>query len=169
MTVGTGIGVGHVIDGHSVPATRHGEAGHMRIPRAADDTFAGTCPFHGDCAEGLACGPAMAERWGAAPETLDDAHPAWTLQAWYVAMICSTLVYTLRPDRIVIGGGVFGRASLYPRVRTALRSVLSGYALSEAERDLERFISPPGLVDPSPGLVGAFELARGRAAERVDA
>ncbi|MGH2871719.1 MAG: ROK family protein, partial [Solirubrobacteraceae bacterium] len=87
LTVGTGIGAGLVIGGRPHHGLVHPEAGHLRIPHdRARDPFSGVCPLHGDCWEGLASGPAIAARWGAAPERLDDGHPAWTLEAEYLAL-----------------------------------------------------------------------------------
>ncbi len=164
MTVGTGIGVGLVVNNQLISGLGHAEVGHMRVSRASGDTFAGRCPYHGDCVEGLACGPAMQDRWGQRPEDLPEDHPAWPMQAHYVAAICTNLIYTLRPQRIVIGGGVFERRSLYGRVRTTLKAMLADYALSSIERDLDVLITPPGLTDVAPGLLGAYELARTRSA-----
>ncbi|MEL6662431.1 MAG: ROK family protein [Pseudomonadota bacterium] len=160
VTVGTGIGVGYISDGRFVPDTAHGEIGHMRVPRAEGDTFPGRCPFHTDCLEGLASGPAIRDRWDCSAEDLPDDHPAWQMEAHYIAALCNNLIYTLRPQRIVIGGGVFGRASLYGKVRAALGLMLAGYALSSEEEALDSFISPPGLDEIPPGLMGAFELAQ---------
>ena len=160
VTVGTGIGVGLVSMGRPLVLAGHSEMGHIRVSRRSGDVFPGRCPYHGDCLEGLACGPAMTDRWGSPPEDLDDDHPAWDLQAAYIADLCATLIYTIRPDRIVIGGGVFERASLYPRVRRALFSALAGYALGPRERHLDSLVVPPGVTRAPPGLLGALELAR---------
>lgn len=168
VTVGTGIGVGVVSNDRALVLRGHSEMGHIRVGQRADDVFAGRCPYHGDCLEGLACGPAMADRWGRPAEDLDDDHPAWALEAHYIASLCATLIYSVRPERIVIGGGVFERASLYPRVRSALSVLLNGYGLGPRERDLDGLIVPPGVVGAPPGLLGALELAR-RALPHMDA
>ena len=160
ITIGTGIGVGIVQKDASMVKSGHAECGHMRVPRFMSDTFAGTCPYHGDCVEGLACGPAMAQRWNASAETLPDGHPAWEMEAHYIAALCNNLVYTVRPGKIVIGGGVMQRASLYGRVRQKLAAMLAGYALSSIELDVNDLVVSPGLTDTSPGLIGAFEMAR---------
>ncbi|ANM32164.1 hypothetical protein ABI59_09015 [Acidobacteria bacterium Mor1] len=167
MTVGTGIGVGVFSAGDSVRGAGHTEIGHMRVPRAAgDERFPGVCPYHGDCVEGLASGPAMAERWGSPAEELPDDHDGWRIEAFYIGTLCANLTFALRPERIILGGGVFQRASLYERVRTAYRAAAAGYALSEIEQDTESFLASPGLTQEPPGLVGALLLGK-RAAESI--
>ena len=164
MTVGTGIGVGMFERGALHKPTAHAEVGHIRVSRAAGDDFAGMCPSHQDCVEGLACGPAMKARWGRSAEDLPGDHPAWHFEAHYIAAICVNLTYIARPQRIVLGGGVLEHDALYAAVRRQFRTMAAGYALDRYSADIETFICPPGLQDPSPGLVGAIELARGLAA-----
>jgi fructokinase len=160
VTVGTGIGVGLVAGGRSLIARGHAEMGHIPVPRAPGDDFAGVCSYHGDCLEGMASGPAMAARWGCPAQDLGADHPAWAMQAHYVAALCCTLIYTVRPDRIVIGGGVFEQPGLHAHVRRVLEPMLAGYGLAPHERDLDTLIVAPGLVETPPGLLGALELAR---------
>ena len=159
ITIGTGIGVGIIANGESLGGTTHPELGHTRLPRAPGDTYQGLCPYHEDCVEGLACGPAMADRWGERPETLSDEHSAWDMEAHYVAALCFNIIYTVRPEKIVIGGGVFERKMLYGRVRQKLSGLLAGYALTPAEQDLESLVCAPGITETAPGLLGAFALA----------
>ncbi len=161
MTVGTGIGVGIVDGGRVDHGAGHAEVGHMRLPRAPGDEFPGICSYHGDCAEGLASGPAMKARWGRSAEDLEIDHPAWDIEAHYIAAICINLTYTVRPERIIIGGGVLERSTLYNRVRVHFEELAKGYALDRFSRDVESYLVRPQLVDPSPGLVGALHLARG--------
>lgn len=160
VTVGTGIGVG-VIENGTIPETAgHPEAGHMCLPRVEGDDFAGICTFHKDCAEGLASGPAMRARWELSAEELPDEHVAWEFEAQYIASICQNLTYTLRPQRIILGGGVMERSSIYEKVQRAFRQRMSGYALDRYSRDQDTFIARPALTSPSPGLVGALQLAK---------
>ena len=113
LTVGTGIGGGGLMDGRLLHGLVHPEMGHIRIPHDLDaDPFPGACPFHGDCLEGLASGPAMRARWQQAAEDLPDDHPAWPLQARYLALAVVNFVCTLSPQRIVIGGGVMSQPRL---------------------------------------------------------
>jgi fructokinase len=160
ITVGTGIGVGVVEDGRTNTGAGHPEVGHIRIPRAADDDFAGICPSHGDCAEGLASGPAMKRRWHASAEELAADHVGWVYEAQYIAALCVNLTYIVRPQRIIIGGGVMERSSLMAAVRGSFASQMAGYALDRYSGASAIFLAAPELHDPSPGLVGAIDLAR---------
>ncbi|WP_404337755.1 ROK family protein [Sphingomonas sp. MMS12-HWE2-04] len=158
MTVGTGIGVGLFERAALHPPVAHAEVGHIRVSRAPGDDFAGICPSHQDCVEGLACGPAMKARWSRSAEDLPADHPAWDYAAHYIAAICVNLTYIARPQRIILGGGVLEHGALYPAVRRQFGAMTAGYALDRHSADVETFICPPVLQDP--GLVGAIELAR---------
>lgn len=165
VTIGTGIGVGLLINGMPHGGANHPEAGHVRLVRhRADNNFQGICPFHGDCAEGLASGPAMRARWGIPAENLPDEHPAWPIVAHYVAELCATLTYTVRPDRIIVGGGVM-RPHMYGLVRRALIEKLGGYDSSLTNLDAVDYIAQP-VAGSSAGLTGslalAFRLVNGR-------
>lgn len=164
VTVGTGIGVGFIEEGHPARAHPHAEAGHMRVGRAPGDLYAGHCPYHGDCLEGLACGPAVAARWGVEGSQLPAGHQAWDFQAHYLAVMCANLTYTFRPQRIVLAGGVFNAPFLLGRVQQAFTALLNGYAPGEYAGDAATYLVPPVLHDPSPGLAGAFLLAEKLAA-----
>ncbi len=158
VTIGTGIGVGLLIGGMPHGGANHPEAGHIKVPRAAgDETFAGICPFHGDCLEGLACGPAMHARWGVPGEQLATDHEAWSIEAEYVAALCATLTYVVRPDRIILGGGVM-QPHLYPRVRRALVERLAGYDASMRTIDMDEYVAAP-TAGSSAGLSGALAVA----------
>lgn len=159
VTVGTGIGVGLMVGGSPHGGANHPEAGHIRLPRAlGDDTFAGICPYHGDCLEGLACGPAMQARWGVTAEDLPSDHPGWTIEADYLAGLCATLTYIVRPDRVILGGGVMESPRMYDRVRDALLDKLAGYDTSMRSIDMSDYIVKP-TAGPSAGLTGALALA----------
>lgn len=160
VTVGTGIGVGLIEDGHPARAFPHAEAGHVRLGRAPGDAFAGVCPFHGDCAEGLASGPAMEARWGVTGSGLGETHRAWEFQSFYIAALCMNLTYAFRPQRIVLGGGVFNAPFLLDRVRGEFSRLMNGYALGAAAEDPASYLVLPALTDPSPGLLGALLMAR---------
>ena len=157
VTVGTGIGGGAVVNGRPLHGLVHPEMGHARIPHdRAADPFAGACPHHGDCWEGLAAAPALAARWGRPPESLPDDHPAWGLEARYLALGLVNLVLTLSPERVVLGGGVMRRARLLDRVRAELTALVGGY-VRVAD------IAAPGLGERS-GVLGALALAQDAAA-----
>ena len=160
MTVGTGIGVGIMVNGQPLHGLLHPEAGHMLLPRDPQrDPFVGACPYHGDCFEGLAGGPALAKRWGQAAETLPPDHPAWRLEAHYIALAVANLTLVLSPQRIVIGGGVLQHTGLLERVRSEVRELLNGYVQSEQiTQHIDQFIVPPALGNRS-GMLGAIALA----------
>ncbi|MCX5914750.1 MAG: ROK family protein [Deltaproteobacteria bacterium] len=159
LTVGTGIGGGGVINGRMLHGLIHPEMGHIRVPRVADDTFAGNCPYHGDCLQGLAAGPAIEARWGKPAEELPPDHPAWSLEAAYLALAVNDLICVLSPQRIILGGGVMYQRHLFPLIRQKVKRLLNGYIQSPLilER-IEEFIVPPGLGDRS-GVLGAIALA----------
>jgi fructokinase len=160
LTVGTGIGGGGLVSGRLLHGLVHPEMGHLRVPHdPAADPFPGVCPFHGDCLEGLASGPAIAARWGAPAESLDEDHPAWTLEARYLALALHNIVCTLSPQRIVIGGGVMAQPSLLPRVRAELASLLNGYVQAPALlARMGEYVVTPALGDRA-GVAGALVLA----------
>ncbi|MBB2749038.1 UNVERIFIED_ORG: fructokinase [Microbispora rosea subsp. rosea] len=162
MTVGTGVGVGAVVNDGLLHGLLHPEFGHIRIPHdPARDPFAGSCPFHGDCLEGLASGEAMRRRWGRPAEHLDDPS-AWELEAEYVALAVMNLTYALSPERIVVGGGVAKHPALLPAVRARLLTLAAGYPgapVPAGPAAMEEYVTGPSLGDRS-GVVGAVELAR---------
>lgn len=161
LTVGTGIGAGLLVDGRPLHGLIHPEVGHLRIPHdRVRDPFPGACPVHGDCWEGLASGPAIAERWGVAPEQLPDDHPAWALEAEYVALGILSIVSVVSPQRIVVGGGVMQHAALLPSVRRLLRELVNGYLdTTMLGEEIDRYLVAPQLGD-SAGVLGAIALAR---------
>ncbi len=160
ITVGTGIGGGALLEGRPVHGLVHPEMGHMRVPRNPDDVFAGTCPYHGDCLEGLASGPAIRQRWDSPPEDLPDDHPAWQLEAEYLAAGLANIVCTLSPRRIVLGGGVLARSVLYQLVRQGMLDQLAGYVQAPTLiDDIEAYVVPPALGNRA-GVLGAIALAK---------
>ncbi len=161
LTVGTGIGGGGLVNGKVMHGLLHPEMGHLRVPHdGEDDAYAGCCPFHGDCLEGLASGPALHERWGRAPETLPSEHPAWDLQAHYLALGIQNIICTLSPQRVILGGGVMQRAELFVAIRKKVQALLNGYVTSAALLNgIDAYIVPPALGDRT-GVLGALALAR---------
>jgi fructokinase len=160
VTVGTGIGVGILVNGKPLHGLVHAEAGHFALPHDREkDPFPGVCPYHGDCWEGLATGPAMKARWGQAAERLPDSHPGWELEAEYIALGLANLIYAFSPQRIVLGGGVAGHAGLHEAVRHRVQRILNGYIHSPRILDsIGELIVPPGLGNRS-GVLGAIALA----------
>ncbi len=160
VTVGTGIGGGFAPRAREVPQLLHPEMGHLRVqrdPRDAD--FRGICPFHGDCLEGLASGPAIRARWGTELNGLELSHPAWSIIGGYLGQLAASIALMASPERVIFGGGVMSNEHLLPHIRRTAGSVLNGYidALNDAGA-LERYICMPGLGSRA-GLTGAFLLA----------
>lgn len=160
LTIGTGIGGGAIINGRAVHGLVHPEMGHIMLPHdTVKDPFKGVCPYHGDCFEGLACGPAIAKRWGRPAEALDPAHEAWELEAEYIAAGVMNLVLTLSPQRVILGGGIMKVQGLMEKVRGRVKTILNNYVNSAAiNKDIEKFIVAPGLGDMA-GVLGAIALA----------
>lgn len=159
VTVGTGIGGGAFADGRPVHGLLHPEVGHMMVPHdRSRDPFAGSCPFHGDCLEGLASGTALRERWGRPGEELTDPE-AWELEAEYLALGLANLVLVLSAERIVLGGGVGRAPGLIERVRARLPEILADYVDADPLRDMPTYLVPPAL-GPHSGVIGALHLAR---------
>ena len=161
LTVGTGIGGGAFVNGRVVHGLLHPEMGHIRVPHdLAADPFAGSCPFHGDCLEGLATGVAMEKRWGQKAETLRAGHPAWELEAHYLALALANYVCVLSPQRIIMGGGVMSQPQLLPLVRRKLVSVLNGYVqAAQILEHTDRYVVAPALGSRA-GVLGALALAQ---------
>ena len=160
ITVGTGIGGGGVIDGKPMHGLVHPEMGHLRIPRVAGDTFAGICPFHRDCLEGLASGPAIATRWGRPAQDLGaDTAAAVEIEAVSLGHAMANLVLAISPERIVLGGGVMHLPGLLEATRSRMIESLGGYVDSPAlTGDVGAFLVAPGLGALS-GIAGGFVLA----------
>ena len=161
LTVGTGIGGGALVEGHLIHGLMHPEMGHVRIPHDFQaDPFPGLCPYHGDCLEGLACGPAIKARWGQPAETLPPDHPAWALEAHYLALGLVAYIVTLSPQRIMLGGGVMAQTHLFPLIRQEVQTLLNGYIQSPALLgQIQDYIVPPALGNRA-GVLGAIALAQ---------
>jgi fructokinase len=160
FTIGTGIGAGILIDGKVVHGLTHPEAGHVQLPHDRQkDPFAGVCPFHGDCFEGLANGPAIAKRWGLEAQSLPVNHPAWELEATYIAEALSATIYLVSPQRIVLGGGVMEQSQLFPLIRQKVCENLNSYIASPViTAGMDEYIVAPSLGKRS-GILGAMAMA----------
>jgi fructokinase len=160
VTVGTGIGGGGLVRGQLMHGALHPEMGHMRIAHDwKADPFPGVCPFHGDCWEGLASGPAIEARWGMKAEFLLNDHHTWQLEAHYMALGVANLVCILSPQRIILGGGVMKQMGLFPLIRRNTLKFLNGYIQSDIiVKDIDSYVMPPALGENA-GVVGALALA----------
>lgn len=160
MTIGTGIGGGALVHGRVLHGLVHPEMGHLHIPHdRARDPFPGICPYHGDCLEGLACGPAMQARWNQPASTLRPEHPGWDLEAHYLALGLMNLAVAFSPQRIIMGGGVMGQAHMVEKLRLGFKKIMNGYIRHPDVNDrLDLYIQAPGLGTLS-GILGALVLA----------
>jgi len=160
FTIGTGVGGGAVVNGKPLHGLVHPEMGHMVLPHDLQaDPFPGGCPFHKDCFEGLAAGPTINQRWGQPAETLPQDHPAWDLEATYIAKAMQTIICTFSPQRIVLGGGVMQQLHLFPIIRQKTLAFLNQYVQSPTIlNQIDHYIVPPGLGSRA-GMLGALALA----------
>jgi fructokinase len=161
LTIGTGIGGGAMVAGQLLHGMLHPEMGHVLLPHDRQrDPFEGFCPFHKDCFEGLAAGPAIKARWGKRGEDLPANHPAWELEAHYVALGVMTVIMMLSPQRVILGGGVMQEPQLFPLVRRKVPQLINGYVQTpQILEGIKEYIVPPGLGGRA-GVLGAIALAQ---------
>ena len=160
LTIGTGIGGGAMVNGKLVHGLVHPEMGHILLPHDIKaDPYKGHCPFHGDCFEGLANGPAILDRWGQPAEVLPANHPAWALEARYIALALHNYICAYSPQKLILGGGVMEQPQLFPKVRENVVQMLNGYIRAkEIMKDIDNYIVPPKLGKQA-GVLGAIALA----------
>lgn len=160
LTIGTGIGGAAVVEGRVLHGLIHSEMGHLRIPHdTAKDPFPGLCPYHGDCLEGLACGPAINARWGVPAQQLPPEHEAWGFEANYIASGLVNFALTLSPQRMILGGGVMQQPHIFSLIRAEFSRLLNSYIQhDELLHHLDSYIVPPALGGNA-GVAGCFVLA----------
>ena len=160
LTIGTGIGGGYIKDAKPLVGLLHPEMGHIRIPHDRTlDPFHGVCPFHGDCFEGLASGPAIEKRLGLTGAFIPEDDSYWEIEADYIASALMNFILILSPKKIILGGGVMQREFLFPKIRRRVRELLNGYVSSKSVlENIEKYIVPPALGNQS-GSLGAIALA----------
>ncbi len=156
ITVGTGIGGGVVLNGKVIEGKGHPEIGHIYINQLVHDSFEGNCPYHKNCLEGLAAGPAIEARAGKPAQNLAAGDPAWKLEAHYLAEACVNYTLSFSPEKIIFGGGVMKQAHLFPLVREKFTELLNGYLLIS---QVDQYIVPCDLQDNA-GIVGCLALAK---------
>lgn len=159
LTFGTGVGGGIYINGKLLHGMLHPEAGHVLIRQRSDDHYEGKCPYHKNCLEGLAAGPAIEERWGKKAWELADNPKVWELEADYIAQALTGYILTISPEMIILGGGVMHQLQLFPLIRTKVAKMLNGYVQTAELEDMEHYIVPASLNDDQ-GIMGCLELAR---------
>ncbi|NLG26927.1 MAG: ROK family protein [Chloroflexi bacterium] len=167
LTIGTGIGGGAVSNGKLLHGLMHPEMGHMRVPHDLErDPYPGYCGYHGDCWEGLAAGPAIERRWGMSGRLLPPDHPAWELEAHYLALGCVNITLIACPQRIIMGGGVMEQQQLFPLIRRNVQALLNGYLrVPHVAENIDAFIVPPALGNRA-GVLGAIAMAEQAATQR---
>lgn len=160
LTVGTGIGGGFCINGTPIHGLLHPEMGHIRIPHDLQrDPFPGSCPWHGDCLEGLASGTSMQKRWNLRAEEATADHPAWDLEAHYLGIACANFLCTISPQKIILGGGVMEAPGMLEKVHRETQESLNGYLRHPLITEtIDQLITLPGLGSRS-GLCGGLALA----------
>ncbi len=161
ITVGTGIGGGFCINKDILQSEQHPEMGHIRVLRhSLDQDFAGVCPFHGDCLEGLASGTAIKKRWGASLNELAESHHAFEIIGNYLGQLAANVILILAPQRVIFGGGVMNNHRLIDQIRETTRKLLNGYGeLGNSDSSIDERISLPALGERS-GIEGALLLAQ---------
>ena len=158
LTIGTGIGGGLVVNGKPYHGMLHPEMGHIYLPEVSD--FKGVCPYHGNCFEGLASGPALQAKWGMEASKLGENHPAWQEEAHSIALALCSYICILSPDIIILGGGVMQQQQLFPLIRKMVPELLHGYIqVDSIINNIDSYIMPPALGSKS-GVLGALALAR---------
>ena len=130
----------------------------MGAIRHPDDSFKGTCPFHGDCIEGLACGPAIKERWGRPGAELTDREEVWDMESHYLAQLVRNCMMTVAPNRVVMGGGVMQQSCLFTKIRRLVSEQVNGYMDCPETEDMDSYIVPSELGGDQ-GILGGFVLA----------
>lgn len=159
ITIGTGVGAGFVLDGKTLFGLTHPEMGHVLVRQLDADEFAGNCPSHKNCLEGLVAGPSIEKRYGTKGHLLPADHEIWDFIADYIGQALMTFSLTLSPQIILIGGGVSQQEQLFPKIRAAFKKHMNGYISHEMlEGDLSDYIMYPKNGQLA-GLYGAFQLA----------
>lgn len=159
ITIGTGVGVGVYQNGSLLHGMLHPEAGHVLLSKHPKDSFEGFCPYHPNCFESLAAGPAIEKRWGKKAIDLQDDPKVWELEAYYIAQALVGYILTLSPQRIVLGGGVMHQKQLFPLIRTNVTTLLNGYLKTPELEDMDHYIVSPALND-NQGIMGCIQLAK---------
>lgn len=159
ITVGTGIGIGALVNGKILQGLSHPEAGHIFVNKNASDKFGGSCPYHGCCLEGLASGPAIEKRWGMPGDKLIDNEEVWILEADYLAQAICNYMLLLSPERIILGGGVMKQSKLFPLIRQAVKDKLAGYVDLSVYGNFDEYIVPSKL-NGKQAILGCLKMAQ---------
>lgn len=158
ITIGTGVGVGVYVNGGLLHGLVHPEGGHILLARHPQDSYAGKCPFHGNCMEGMASGPAIEARWGKKAVELADRDEVWEMEAYYIAQAVTDYIMVYSPQKIILWGGVMHQEKLFGMVRKEVLRLVNGYVSHKTIlENIDQYIIPPALGE-DPGIMGAFKL-----------
>ncbi len=158
IKIGAGIGMGAISGGHLIHGMLHPEIGHIKMVRVEGDTYKGHCPNHGACFEGMACGPAIHDRWGKSPKELADNAQVWEFEARYISQALTAVTLMLSPQKIILGGGVMHQSKLFPLIRKYLLEEINNYIDTKELRNIDSYVVPAALND-NQGIMGALKLA----------
>ena len=160
FTIGTGIGAGAIINQQPVHGLIHPEMGHVLLTKNPLDNYKGKCPYHANCFEGFASGPAIEERWGKPADSIPPSHPAWDMEADYIAQALCNIICTISPQKIILGGGVMQQLHLFQKIRQKTKEYLNGYIPAEIIlENIDEYIVPPKLGNRA-GMLGAIAMAQ---------
>ena len=160
ITVGTGIGAGAVVNGTMLQGLTHPEMGHIFLKKHPDDKFQGRCPFHKDCLEGMAAGPAIEDRWGKKGQEMTNDDRVWEMEAYYLAQALMNYILILSPQKIIMGGGVMKQQQLFPLIRKYVQEFLNNYVYKrEILEKIDEYIVYPGPGDEA-GFTGSIALGK---------
>ncbi|KFN92777.1 fructokinase [Tetragenococcus muriaticus 3MR10-3] len=155
-TVGTGIGGGAIQEDRFIEGFSHPEMGHMLVTPHPEDHFGGNCPFHENCLEGMAAGPAIEQRAGKKGQDIPAEDPIWDMEAYYIAQCAYNTTLMFSPDVIIFGGGVMKQKHMVQKVHQTFSRLLNNYVKTP---ELENYIVTPYLEDDA-GVFGCLALAR---------
>ncbi|QIV96307.1 fructokinase [Allofrancisella inopinata] len=159
LTIGTGIGGGIICNNKLVQGAMHPEIGHIFISQNCNDNFEGSCPFHGNCLEGLASGTALKQRYNVASAgVLPDSHEAWIFEAEYLAKAIVNYIYAFSPEKVILGGGVMHKTILFDMIRENVVRYLNNYLDYPALKNMAEFVIPASFGDNT-GVKGSLALA----------
>lgn len=155
VTIGTGVGGGAIQNGEFIGGASHPEMGHMIVHPHSSAEKSGNCPYHDFCLEGLASGPAIEHRTGVKGKDLDTNSIEWDIEAYYIAQAVYNITYTLRPERVILGGGVMNKELLLEKVQNQYQELAGNYLDID---DIKTYIVMPKLGDEA-ALKGCYKLA----------
>ncbi|MEW8972824.1 MAG: ROK family protein [Tissierellaceae bacterium] len=156
LTIGTGIGGGAIFNGNFIEGFGHPEMGHIIVRPHPKDDFKGWCPYHGDCLEGLAAGPSVEKRYGVKAQILGPDHEIWNILAYYIAQGLVDYTLILRPEKIILGGGVMKQRHILELIKKEFIALLGDYV---EVPPIDQYIVNPSLGDNA-GIIGGLILAK---------